>query len=77
MKLFGRNEDEEIEAPLDKGEGKGRPTPKRKEAEAKNRRPLIVDKKEARKRRREQRDKLYVTFPTMTKARCAVIFAIL
>lgn len=59
MKLFGRNKDEDDTTTPDTGKGKGRPTPKRKVAQAKNRRPLIVDKKEARKRRREQRDKLY------------------
>lgn len=59
MKLFGSSKDEDTATAEAKGAGKGRPTPKRKDAEARNRRPLVVDKKEARKRRREQRDEVY------------------
>ena len=59
MKLFGKEKVEDSPALAEKGDGKGHPTPKRKVAEAKNRRPLVVDKKEARKRRREQRDRIY------------------
>ena len=59
MKLFGSSKDEDTATVEAKGAGKGRPTPKRKDAEARNRRPLVVDKKEARKRRREQRDEVY------------------
>lgn len=59
MKLFGRSKDEDAAPVEDKVSGKGRPTPKRKDAQARNRRPLVVDKKEARKRRREQRDEVY------------------
>lgn len=39
--------------------GKGRPTRTRKEAEALRKRPLVVDKKEARKLERAKRDELF------------------
>lgn len=41
------------------GNSKGRPTPKRKEAQKRNERPLVVNKKEARRRQRAKRDEFY------------------
>lgn len=65
---FGKNKETETQPEVaateanterDREGKKGRPTPKRKVAEKRNLRPLVLDKKAARAKRRKERDELY------------------
>ncbi|MDO5747835.1 MAG: DUF3043 domain-containing protein [Actinomycetaceae bacterium] len=56
MSIIGKKNQDETSSKKQK-KGKGRPTPKRREAQQRNLRPIVVDKKEAKRRKREANNK--------------------